>query len=72
MLEWDVCGLGGLEPKWRRELQMMLMLNIKFEMQILDEDAGGGLIQWLVKTLNETMETRQTPVDMCTGDNMLF
>lgn len=46
MLEWDLCAEGGLEPKWRAELQRMLMLNIKAEMQILDEVAG-SLVSWL-------------------------
>lgn len=46
MLEWDVCAENGPEPEWRHELQTMLMLNIKAEMQILDE-LPGGLTSWL-------------------------
>jgi meiotic recombination protein SPO11 len=50
MLEWDVCAEDGLEPTWRTELQRMLMLNVKAEMQILDE-LPGGLVQWLSNVL---------------------
>lgn len=50
MLEWDLCAEGGLEAKWRGELQRMLMFNMKAEMQILDEVAG-GLVSWLVSEL---------------------
>ena len=50
MLEWDLCAEGGLEAEWRGELQRMLMLNMKAEMQILDEVAG-GLVSWLVSEL---------------------
>ncbi|KAJ4346746.1 endodeoxyribonuclease [Didymosphaeria variabile] len=46
MLEWGVCGEHGSEPTWRAELQRLLMLNIKAEMQILDE-LRGGLVSWL-------------------------
>lgn len=46
MLEWGVCGEHGREPEWRVELQRLLMLNIKAEMQILDEEPG-GLVSWL-------------------------
>ena len=30
------------EKEWRRELQVMLTLNVKAEIQILSERAGGG------------------------------
>jgi meiotic recombination protein SPO11 len=35
-----------LELEWRREVQMMLMLNVKAEIQILDAKEG-GLVSWL-------------------------
>ncbi|KAF2789689.1 DNA topoisomerase IV, alpha subunit [Melanomma pulvis-pyrius CBS 109.77] len=57
MLEWDLCAEDGLEQAWRRELQTMLMLNIKAEMQILDE-LPGGLTSWLSAELG----ARQGPV----------
>ncbi len=41
MLEWDHISDGGSEPQWRRELQIMLMLNVKAEMQLLDSSLGG-------------------------------
>ncbi|KAK7179564.1 type IIb DNA topoisomerase [Paraphaeosphaeria sporulosa] len=50
MLEWGICREYGSEPAWRAELQRMLMLNIKAEMQILDE-LPGGLVLWLSSRL---------------------
>jgi meiotic recombination protein SPO11 len=53
MLEWDLCGDGGLEQAWRHELQMMLMLNTKAEMQVLDE-LPDGLVSWVSSELDTT------------------
>ncbi|KAF1969784.1 DNA topoisomerase IV, alpha subunit [Bimuria novae-zelandiae CBS 107.79] len=64
MLEWGVCGEHSSEPAWRAELQRMLMLNIKAEMQILDE-LPGGLVSWLSKQL-EVMRDRSA------DDEILF
>jgi meiotic recombination protein SPO11 len=50
MLEWDMCAEDGPEPECRRGLQTMLMLNIKAEMQILEE-LPGGLPKWLAREL---------------------
>ncbi|KAF2743547.1 DNA topoisomerase IV, alpha subunit [Sporormia fimetaria CBS 119925] len=52
MLKWGVCTENGMEPTWRRELQVMLMLNMKAEIQILEEGAS-GLVPWLVEKLAE-------------------
>ncbi|KAF2276558.1 DNA topoisomerase IV, alpha subunit [Westerdykella ornata] len=46
MLEWDLCTEDGPETDWRRQLQRMLMLNIKAEIQILEESSD-GLVAWL-------------------------
>ncbi|KAF2467887.1 DNA topoisomerase IV, alpha subunit [Lindgomyces ingoldianus] len=46
MLEWEICREDGPEPTWRSELQTMLMLNTKAEMQILEEQPG-GLASWV-------------------------
>jgi meiotic recombination protein SPO11 len=46
MLEWDLYAENGPEASCRRELQTMLLLNIKAEMQILDE-LPGGMATWL-------------------------
>lgn len=64
MLEWGVCGEHGSEPGWRTELQRMLMLNIKAEMQLIDE-LPGGLVSWLSSQL-ETMQGGSA------GDEILF
>lgn len=69
MLEWDLCADNGPEPEWRHELQSMLMLNIKAEMQILDE-LPGGLVTWLSSELYQACEQR---IDSsCLEDGMLF
>ena len=46
MLEWDLYAENGPEASCRRELQTMLVLNMKAEMQVLD-DLPGGLATWL-------------------------
>lgn len=46
MLEREHFGEEGRELEWRREVQVMLMLNVKVEIQILSEREG-GLEGWL-------------------------
>ena len=46
MLERDGLAGDGLEAEWRRELQVMLLLNVKAEIQILEATAE-GLAGWL-------------------------
>lgn len=41
---------GRLETEWRRELQVMLMLGYKAEMELLEEREG-GLEAWLQRKL---------------------
>ncbi|KAF2402933.1 DNA topoisomerase IV, alpha subunit [Trichodelitschia bisporula] len=41
---------GGKEPGLRRELQVMLMLGVKAEIQVL-EARDGGLVRWLKEAL---------------------
>ncbi|KAI4683500.1 uncharacterized protein J4E88_004676 [Alternaria novae-zelandiae] len=55
MLEWNLCAEEGPEKGWRQELQKMLMLNVKAEIQILDE-MPGGLVAWLSDRLGQTTE----------------
>lgn len=50
MLEKDEMAENGREREWRREVQVMLMLNIKAEMEILNEREG-GMETWLEKKL---------------------
>lgn len=73
MLEWDLCMENGEEQEWRHELQTMLMLNVKAEMQILD-DVPGGLVQWMGQQLDQTtVQMEEIPTDH-TGfeDGILF
>jgi meiotic recombination protein SPO11 len=72
MLEWNLIGVDGPEQGWRQELQMMLMLNIKAEMQILDELAG-GLVSWLSYELGQAEElVCAQPMDEHPDERMLF
>lgn len=50
MLGKDEWAENGREKVWRREVQVMLMLNIKAEMEILNEREG-GIEPWLEKKL---------------------
>lgn len=50
MLEREPYVEHGKEPEWRREIQIMLMLNIKAEIQLL-EAKEGGLPRWVSSRL---------------------
>lgn len=51
ILRRDICQENGDEEEWRRELQIMLMLNRKAEIQIIGN--SGALETWLDKRLGE-------------------
>ena len=55
MLERGTFAEEGLEVGWRRELQVMLMLNVKAEIQLLS-GREGGLERWLEDRLKESLE----------------
>ena len=46
----EVLQEGGMEKVWRRELQVMLMLNVKAEMEVL-ADRQGGVKGWVEEKL---------------------
>ena len=73
MLEWNLCTEDGLEQGWRQELQKMLMLNVKAEMQILDE-LPGGLVSWVGNKVRHAKELGCPPPmsSDCSDDGMLF
>lgn len=50
MLERGSYEQDGQDPEWMRELQVMLMLNMKAEIQVL-EQREGGITQWLKEAL---------------------
>lgn len=53
MLEKSEClREGGGEGEWRRELQVMLMLGVKAEMEVLGERVG-GVKGWVEERLLE-------------------
>ncbi|PQE23868.1 meiotic recombination spo11 protein [Rutstroemia sp. NJR-2017a BBW] len=54
MLERDLYRDGGEETEWRRELQVMLVLNRKAEIQILGN--GSALEKWLDRKLQEHID----------------
>ncbi|KAL8804164.1 MAG: hypothetical protein Q9182_002706 [Xanthomendoza sp. 2 TL-2023] len=52
MLGQETYEIDGTEPDWRRELQVMLMLNLKVEMEILS-NREGGVSGWVEDKLLE-------------------
>ncbi|KAI9764886.1 MAG: hypothetical protein M1835_007487 [Candelina submexicana] len=52
MLEREIVAEEGLEREWRHELQIMLMLNVKAEIQIVSERED-GLGKWLEKEMTD-------------------
>ncbi|KAI9676345.1 MAG: hypothetical protein M1817_000502 [Caeruleum heppii] len=52
MLKKGLFAEGGGEPRWRRELQVMLILNVKAEIQIMS-NVDGGLQRWLDRRIME-------------------
>lgn len=50
MLEREPFVDDGKEPYWRKEIQNMLMLNVKAEIQLL-EAGEGGLHGWIAQRL---------------------
>jgi len=52
MLEWPRLDEVGQEKEWRRELQVMLMLGVKAEMEVL-ADRAGGVCGWVEERLLE-------------------
>ncbi|KAF3054094.1 hypothetical protein E8E11_011568 [Didymella keratinophila] len=72
MLEWDLCSETGPELEWRRELQIMLMLNTKAEIQILDE-LPGGVVSFLCAELEQGQEANvDVAVDAAGSDDGLL
>lgn len=55
MLEKEIFAEDGPEVGWRRELQVMLMLNVKAEIQLLS-GREGGLERWLEERLQESLD----------------
>ncbi|KAF5875863.1 putative meiosis-specific topoisomerase spo11 protein [Botrytis fragariae] len=51
MLQRNVCQEDGDEDEWRKEIQVMLMLNKKAEIQIIG--AGDALENWLNRNLGK-------------------
>ncbi|KAL8920780.1 MAG: hypothetical protein Q9172_004351 [Xanthocarpia lactea] len=54
MLGQGICEEYGVEQEWRRELQVMLMLNVKVEMEILSQREG-DVEGWVEDRLCEEM-----------------
>lgn len=51
MLQRPLLAEGGKELEWRRELQVMLMLNKKNEIEVLDNVNSHGLEDFLLKEM---------------------
>ncbi|KAF1928237.1 meiosis-specific topoisomerase Spo11 [Didymella exigua CBS 183.55] len=72
MLEWDLCTEDGSEQEWRHELQTMLVLNTKAEIQILDE-LPGGVVSFLSSELDQDQATdAELVVDTAGSDDGLL
>ena len=56
ILEGERCAENGPEQDWRRELQVMLMLNTKAEIQLLSTSLG-QLEVWLETKLRDAIES---------------
>lgn len=54
MLDQGICDEHGVEQEWRRELQVMLMVSLKAEMEILSQRPG-GIERWVEDRLCEEM-----------------
>ncbi|KAL8950224.1 MAG: hypothetical protein Q9222_003731 [Ikaeria aurantiellina] len=58
MLGQENCEEDGVEQEWRKELQLMLMLNMKVEMEVLSEREG-GINEWVEdRLLEEALTSR--------------
>ena len=53
---------SGTEEEWRRELQVMLMLNVKAEMEVLAEREG-GVKRWVEEKLLKNVANLHTDED---------
>lgn len=47
MLDWPHITEGSAEADWRRELQVMLVLGYKAEIQLV-ESLPGGMVAWIM------------------------
>lgn len=47
MLDWPHITEGSAEVAWRRELQVMLVLGYKAEIQLV-ESLPGGMVAWVM------------------------
>ena len=54
MLEKEALAEGGEEEEWRRELQVMLVVGFKAEIQLMS-GRRGGLEGWLEGRLKEAL-----------------
>jgi meiotic recombination protein SPO11 len=63
MLERPLLDGDGEEKEWRRELQVMLMLAVKAEMEVL-ADRAGGVCGWVEKRLLEEIGTADDIMDI--------
>ncbi|TGO37998.1 hypothetical protein BHYA_0084g00290 [Botrytis hyacinthi] len=59
MLQRDICQWGGDEDEWRKEIQVMLMLNKKAEIQIIGN--GSALEIWLNESLGKETSKLKVP-----------
>lgn len=71
MLGKEICDENGVEQEWRRELQVMLMLNTKMEMEILREREG-GVKRWIEESLSREFSRIGLRSERARGSNHVF
>lgn len=54
---------NGPEQEWRRELQVMLMVSFKGEMELL-ADRAGGVERWVEERLLKEISVREDIMDI--------
>lgn len=63
MLDQELCAENGVEQEWRRELQVMLMLNMKGEMEMLSQFEGAIELWMEDQICAETLRSRKVGND---------
>lgn len=71
MLGKEICEEEGAEQEWRRELQVMLMLNTKVEMELLSEREG-GVEGWVEEKISEKLGRTDRRNERARGSDNVF
>ena len=64
MLQRPLLSENGTEKEWRRQLQVMLMLNVKNEIEVLDTMKSDGLEDFLVQKIQSMNLEKILPANL--------